>query len=303
MLDAARRRDREQAEYRASCSCRRLSDGTDAEWRADARGVRHRRPGGRGGGARRTGRGARASSRRWCAPRPPTCSTIAGPRRGAGGGSGAGGAAGWTAPSSVRRCPSSRPRARAVVARSGRRGPPKPPSPRQHRPGAGTGSPRTAATSMPAPVTSASTDAPGPISGAVRRGDPGADCRTLCTTREPECDRAVLTTGATFRTYGALTPGGGQASNISSPTRADAYAGRGAAGRSVDRPVDGGVRCGPNRVCLRSLSGGITMALGGRAVDGTETGWGRPAEPAPRWRALLDRALLGSRTGEQPTVT
>jgi MinD-like ATPase involved in chromosome partitioning or flagellar assembly len=25
-------------------------------------------------------------------------------------------------------------------------------------------------------------------------------------------------------------------------------------------------------------------------VDGTETGWGRPAEPAPRWRALLDRA-------------
>jgi MinD-like ATPase involved in chromosome partitioning or flagellar assembly len=37
-------------------------------------------------------------------------------------------------------------------------------------------------------------------------------------------------------------------------------------------------------------------------VDGTETGWGRPAEPAPRWRALLDRALLGARTGEQPTV-
>ncbi|MGW0432630.1 ATPase [Micromonospora sp. NPDC003197] len=39
------------------------------------------------------------------------------------------------------------------------------------------------------------------------------------------------------------------------------------------------------------------MALGGRAVDGTETGWGRPGEPAPRWRALLDRARLG-RTGE-----
>ncbi|HEX8345142.1 MAG TPA: ATPase [Actinoplanes sp.] len=37
-------------------------------------------------------------------------------------------------------------------------------------------------------------------------------------------------------------------------------------------------------------------------MDGTETGWGRPAEPAPRWRALLDRALLGSRTGEQPVV-
>jgi MinD-like ATPase involved in chromosome partitioning or flagellar assembly len=37
-------------------------------------------------------------------------------------------------------------------------------------------------------------------------------------------------------------------------------------------------------------------------VDGTETGWGRPAEPAPRWRALLDRALLGSRTGEQQQV-
>ena len=37
-------------------------------------------------------------------------------------------------------------------------------------------------------------------------------------------------------------------------------------------------------------------------MDGTETGWGRPAEPAPRWRALLDRALLGARTGEQPTV-
>ncbi|MER7456592.1 ATPase [Micromonospora sp. NPDC126480] len=32
------------------------------------------------------------------------------------------------------------------------------------------------------------------------------------------------------------------------------------------------------------------MALGGRTVEGSETGWGRPAEPAPRWRALLDRA-------------
>jgi MinD-like ATPase involved in chromosome partitioning or flagellar assembly len=36
-------------------------------------------------------------------------------------------------------------------------------------------------------------------------------------------------------------------------------------------------------------------------VEGTETGWGRPAEPAPRWRALLDRAR-GGRTGEQPEV-
>jgi MinD-like ATPase involved in chromosome partitioning or flagellar assembly len=33
-------------------------------------------------------------------------------------------------------------------------------------------------------------------------------------------------------------------------------------------------------------------------VDGTETGWGRPAEPAPRWRALLDRARHGSRSDE-----
>jgi len=33
-------------------------------------------------------------------------------------------------------------------------------------------------------------------------------------------------------------------------------------------------------------------------VDGTETGWGRPAESAPRWRALLDRALHGGRTDE-----
>ncbi|WP_199729570.1 AAA family ATPase [Micromonospora sp. M71_S20] len=41
------------------------------------------------------------------------------------------------------------------------------------------------------------------------------------------------------------------------------------------------------------------MALGGRAVEGSETGWGRPAEPAPRWRALLDRARHGSRTAEQ----
>jgi MinD-like ATPase involved in chromosome partitioning or flagellar assembly len=38
---------------------------------------------------------------------------------------------------------------------------------------------------------------------------------------------------------------------------------------------------------------------GGRAVDGTETGWGRPAEPAPRWRALLDRARHG-RNAEEP---
>ncbi|MEU5791179.1 AAA family ATPase [Micromonospora purpureochromogenes] len=33
-------------------------------------------------------------------------------------------------------------------------------------------------------------------------------------------------------------------------------------------------------------------------MDGTETGWGRSAEPAPRWRALLDRARLGGRAGE-----
>ena len=33
-------------------------------------------------------------------------------------------------------------------------------------------------------------------------------------------------------------------------------------------------------------------------MDGTETGWGRPAEPVPRWRALLDRARHGSRPGE-----
>ncbi|MDG4827058.1 AAA family ATPase [Asanoa sp. WMMD1127] len=37
-------------------------------------------------------------------------------------------------------------------------------------------------------------------------------------------------------------------------------------------------------------------------MEGTETGWGRPAEPAPRWRALLDRALLGGRTGENHEV-
>ena len=34
-------------------------------------------------------------------------------------------------------------------------------------------------------------------------------------------------------------------------------------------------------------------------MDGTETGWGRPAEPAPRWRALLDRARHASRTAEE----
>ncbi|WP_249997850.1 AAA family ATPase [Actinoplanes sp. M2I2] len=33
-------------------------------------------------------------------------------------------------------------------------------------------------------------------------------------------------------------------------------------------------------------------------MDGTETGWGRPAEPAPRWRALLDRARHGSRPAD-----
>ncbi|RZT80065.1 MinD-like ATPase involved in chromosome partitioning or flagellar assembly [Micromonospora violae] len=34
-------------------------------------------------------------------------------------------------------------------------------------------------------------------------------------------------------------------------------------------------------------------------MEGSETGWGRPAEPAPRWRALLDRARLGGRGAEQ----
>jgi MinD-like ATPase involved in chromosome partitioning or flagellar assembly len=43
------------------------------------------------------------------------------------------------------------------------------------------------------------------------------------------------------------------------------------------------------------------VALGGASVDRTETGWDRPSESAPRWRALLDRALLG-RTGEQAPV-
>ncbi|GIJ21420.1 MinD/ParA family ATP-binding protein [Micromonospora lutea] len=33
-------------------------------------------------------------------------------------------------------------------------------------------------------------------------------------------------------------------------------------------------------------------------MEGSETGWGRPAEPAPRWRALLDRARLGGRSAE-----
>ncbi|GAA0518229.1 hypothetical protein Ade02nite_77730 [Paractinoplanes deccanensis] len=36
-------------------------------------------------------------------------------------------------------------------------------------------------------------------------------------------------------------------------------------------------------------------------MEGTETGWGRPAEPAPRWRALLDRARHGARNpDDQP---
>ena len=35
-------------------------------------------------------------------------------------------------------------------------------------------------------------------------------------------------------------------------------------------------------------------------MDGTETGWSRPAEPGPRWRALLDRARHGPRSAEEP---
>jgi len=38
-------------------------------------------------------------------------------------------------------------------------------------------------------------------------------------------------------------------------------------------------------------------------VEGTETGWGRPAEPAPRWRVLLDRARHGARSGAEPNET
>jgi MinD-like ATPase involved in chromosome partitioning or flagellar assembly len=37
-------------------------------------------------------------------------------------------------------------------------------------------------------------------------------------------------------------------------------------------------------------------------VEGTDTDWGRAQEPPPRWRALLDRALLGGRTGEHAQV-
>lgn len=36
-------------------------------------------------------------------------------------------------------------------------------------------------------------------------------------------------------------------------------------------------------------------------MERTDSGWEQPAEPAPRWRSLLDRALLG-RSGEQPQV-
>ncbi|SCG47667.1 MinD-like ATPase involved in chromosome partitioning or flagellar assembly [Micromonospora humi] len=36
----------------------------------------------------------------------------------------------------------------------------------------------------------------------------------------------------------------------------------------------------------------------GESLDGSETGWGRQGEPAPRWRALLDRARLGGRGAE-----
>jgi MinD-like ATPase involved in chromosome partitioning or flagellar assembly len=38
-------------------------------------------------------------------------------------------------------------------------------------------------------------------------------------------------------------------------------------------------------------------------VDGTETGWGRPAEPAPRWRALLGRTRHGSQATDDPHDT
>ena len=37
-------------------------------------------------------------------------------------------------------------------------------------------------------------------------------------------------------------------------------------------------------------------------MEGTDTDWGRAQEPPPRWRALLDRALLGGRTGEHAQV-
>jgi MinD-like ATPase involved in chromosome partitioning or flagellar assembly len=36
-------------------------------------------------------------------------------------------------------------------------------------------------------------------------------------------------------------------------------------------------------------------------LERTEAGWSRPSEPTPRWRSLLDRALLG-RSGEHATV-
>jgi MinD-like ATPase involved in chromosome partitioning or flagellar assembly len=47
----------------------------------------------------------------------------------------------------------------------------------------------------------------------------------------------------------------------------------------------------------------VTGALEGTRVDRIESGWGQPAdpaEPAPRWRTLLDRALLGRPEDEQP---
>jgi MinD-like ATPase involved in chromosome partitioning or flagellar assembly len=36
-------------------------------------------------------------------------------------------------------------------------------------------------------------------------------------------------------------------------------------------------------------------------VEGAEAGWDRP-EPSPRWRSLLDQALLGRLTNERPTI-
>jgi MinD-like ATPase involved in chromosome partitioning or flagellar assembly len=58
-------------------------------------------------------------------------------------------------------------------------------------------------------------------------------------------------------------------------------------------------------VGIPSLSGPAGQALthcGEASVERSEAGWGEPAEPSHRWRALLDRAFLGGRTGEQPHV-
>src|SRR5690606_31178515 len=92
--------------------------------------------------------------------------------------------------------------------------------------------------------------------------------------------------GCTPASCGSPTPG--QPNGSASPaTTRRIWPQRWTSCGRADRPV-----AGDRLACQDTVTSGTRPSRGRASVERTES-WGQPAEPAPRWRSLLDRALLG----------